>query len=421
MAYASNIEIFGQNYAIKDSRLTDFFLKTKKDLYFQNPRFLIFDFSDANRRSVKIRKGTYIDLPITSGGITTVRTLYADSDTAFDLSAKITAAATASSVRTGEENGKDFYVYLVPDGADGIDLTVSERKDYPGDIDAGYMADNTRRIGQFHTLCVDAGDSLTGEILCAKSSVAVSDSFLLKKYPEAESEFYNFYNKTISAVTTGTQADKLTVPHPLAGFKAGDILPESVFCLSFRPFSGAEGMVYDVDTDMCGDIYLQSGTGQLTASAYGATHTVSRQQQNHEDDMRQVGKMLIGDEEFSSMALGSNEKTTIQGASDKTTVGGHVDTNGRRMISFIGCEEMCGYLWQWTRDVSANGGSSFSTYDGDGFFGQTYGSANALFAGGGWNGGASCGSRSRQGDLARSSVSGTDHGGRGVARLISYI
>ena len=156
MPNASILNIFGTDYLLKDGRLTDFFLKTKKDLYFQNPRFLIFDFSDVNRRSVKIRKGTYIDLLITSGGITTVRTLYADSDVSFDLSAKITAAAAASSVRTGEENGKDFYVYLVPDGADGIDLTVSERKDYPGDIDAGYTSDNTRRIGQFHTLCVDA-------------------------------------------------------------------------------------------------------------------------------------------------------------------------------------------------------------------------------------------------------------------------
>ena len=417
MPNASNLNIFGTNYLLKDSRLTDFFLKTKKDLYFKNPRFLIFDFSDANSRSVKIRKGTYIDLPITSGGTTTVRTLYIDSDTAFDLSAKITAAAAASSFRTGEENGKDFYMYLVPDGADGIDLTVSERKDYPGDIDFGYTSDNTRRIGQFHTLCVDAGVSLTGEILCAKSTVSASDSFLLKKYPEEESDFYNFYNKTVSSVTTGTMADKLTVPHPLAGFKAGDILPESVFCLSFRPFSGAEGMVYDVDTDMCGDIYLQSGTGQLTASAYGAVHTVNRQQQNHEDDMRQVGKILIGDEEFSSMALGSNEKTNIQGSDDKTTVGGNVDTNGRRMISFIGCEEMCGYLWQWQRDYSAIGGTGFTTYDGNGFFGQTYGNVNALIAGGHWATGVSCGSRCRHGNAARSYV-GASYGGRGVSRII---
>lgn len=420
MPNASNIDIFGTNYIFKDKLLNEFFLKTKNDLYYQKRRWLVFDFADANRRSVKIRKGTYIDLPITSGGITTVRTLYVDSDTSFDLSAKITAAATASSVRTGETNGKDFFVYLVPDGVDGIDLTVSERKDFPGDIDAGYTADNTRRIGQFHTLCVDAGISLTGEILCAKSTVSASDLFLLKKYTAEESDFYNFYNKTVSSVTTGTMADKLTVPHPLAGFLAGDILPESVFCLTFRPFSGPEGMVYDVDTDTCGDIYLQSGTGQLTTSAYGAVHTVSRQQQNHEDDMRQVGKMLIGDEEFSSMALGSNEKTNIQGSVDKTTVGGHVDTAGRRMISFIGCEEMCGYLWQWQRDCSAIGGTGFTIYDGDGFFGQIYGNVNALTAGGSWNNGVSCGSRGRTGDAARSGVIAS-RGGRGVSQLISSI
>lgn len=419
MPNASTLNIFGTDYLLKDSRLTDFFLKTKKDLYYQKRRWLVFDFSDANRQSVKIRAGTYIDLPVTSGGITTVRTLYVSSDTSFDLSAKITAAATASSVRTGETNGKDFFVYLVPDGADGIDLTVSERKDYPGDIDAGYTADNTRRIGQFHTLCVDAGVSLTGEILCAKSTVSASDSFLLKKYSVEESDFYAFYNKTVSSVTTGTMADKLTVPHPLAGFLAGDILPESVFCLSFRPVAEGDGMVYDVDTDTCGDIYLQSGTGQGTKSVYGAVHTVNRQQQNHEDDMRQVGKMLIGDEEFSSMALGSNEKTAIKGAADATTVGGHLDTADRRMISFIGCEEMCGYLLQWQRVVSAVGGSGYAVYDGDGFFGQTYGNNYALLAGGNWPSGVYCGSRCRTGDSARSSV-GPSIGGRGVSRLISF-
>ena len=176
-------------------------------------------------------------------------------------------------------------------------------------------------------------------------------------------------------------------------------------------------MVYDVDTDTCGDIYLQSGTGQLTTSAYGAVHTVNRQQQNHGDDMRQVGKMLIGDEEFSSMALGSNEKTNIQGSADKTTVGGHVDTAGRRMISFIGCEEMCGYLWQWQRDCSAIGGTGFTTYDGDDFFGQTYGNVNALIAGGYWATGVSCGSRCRNGNSARS-TEGTYTGGRGVSRIV---
>ena len=179
-------------------------------------------------------------------------------------------------------------------------------------------------------------------------------------------------------------------------------------------------MVYDVDTDMCGDIYLQSGTGQLTASAYGATHTVNRQQQNHEDDMRQVGKMLIGDEEFSSMALGSNEKTNIQGSVDKTIVGGHLDTADRRMISFIGCEEMCGYLWQWQRNVSAKRGSSWAMVDGDGFFGQMFGSSYALLAGGKWTSGTNGGSRCRNASYTRSNAN-QDNGGRGVSRLISSI
>lgn len=134
-------------------------------------------------------------------------------------------------------------------------------------------------------------------------------------------------------------------------------------------------------------------------------------------DMRMVGKTLISDAEFESASIGSNQATNITGSSDKTTVGGHVDTANRRMISAIGCEEMCGYLNQWTRDVASTGGSSWATTDGNGSFGQEYGTPYILLAGGGWNSSSSCGSRCRHSVIVRSYVDDSV-GGRGVSHII---
>lgn len=395
----------------------------QKHLYCLYPRFVHFDFSDAAHKSVVVRAGTYIDLPITSGGTTTYITWGVSADTSFDLSAMMTAAAAVASDRVGEENGRVFNIFLVPDGNGGAELTVSTLLDAPSDIDASYTTDNSRWIGAFSTLCVAVAAGTTAIIPVSPGTVSASDSYLVKRgYADDDAGFKAFYTLTVSAVTSGTYYDVATVPHVLAGFAAGDILPESVFCLGFIPSSygckklGAMGMVYDADTDRAIDIYLQSGTGADTASVYGAVHTVSRQQQNHQDDMRQVGKLLISDDEFSSAALGSNEEANISGSADASTVGGHSDTASRRMVSFIGAEEMCGYLWQWQRDVSANGGSSWATYDGQAAFGQMFGVSCALLAGGDWGSDASCGSRCRHGNGARSYVS-TYFGGRGVSAM----
>ena len=131
-----------------------------------------------------------------------------------------------------------------------------------------------------------------------------------------------------------------------------------------------------------------------------------------------VGKRLLTDHEFTSAALGSNERTNITGSSDKTYVGGHVDTANRRMISAIGCEEMCGYLWQWLDEIAAAGGSGWnSNTDGHDSFGQNYGVPYVLLAGGAWARGASCGSRSRDADNGRARVYAS-HGGRGASRVV---
>jgi hypothetical protein len=208
---------------------------------------------------------------------------------------------------TSLQAGKDYYVYLVTGGL----IKVSLNSTYPN----GYDGDTSRKIGGFHTLCADVG--------------------------------------TISG-------------HMLSGLTAGSILPNSVWCLNFRPTCSPEGMVYCAAIEGCWkqppsgvpqmplwvDIYLQSGTGASTASVYGGTITNARYWDRHVDDLGAVGKRLLFDHEFTIAAYGSNAKTNIYGGSLPSTTGGHVDSAGRRMVSHWGCEDCCGVISQWLNDSS---------------------------------------------------------------------
>jgi hypothetical protein len=347
-------------------------------------RWLRFD--PDNKRGVIIKAGTNIKLP--NGSIKSYIT-----DTHIDLTSYIT------------QGGADYYLYI----------------DNNGDISAYTDYQSTgNKIGRLHTLCVDVGVNVTMTAPApASSGYTTNTDYLIKSYrQEKDPDFYAFYNKKVKTVTTQSQYDVVTIDHPLSGFQAGDILPESVFCLNWYPDTLFEdGMVYDKDINKVIDIYLQSGTGHNTRSKYNQTHTVSRQPYNHAEDMRMVGKMLLYDNEFTSAALGSNEKTSITGTADASTVGGHKDTNNRRMISAIGCEEMCGYLWQWLQETSSVGGGWVTT-DQNASFGLEFGDPYVLRAGGHWDIGASCGSRSRFSDIHRSLVSG-DSGGRGSGRILT--
>jgi formylglycine-generating enzyme required for sulfatase activity len=69
------------------------------------------------------------------------------------------------------------------------------------------------------------------------------------------------------------------------------------------------------------------------------------------------------------------------------------------MISNIGCEDMAGVLWQWSRDpggVYSSGASWANAYDGNdsGVAGQHYQAPYRALLGGSWNYGSMCGSRS---------------------------
>ncbi|WP_273758731.1 hypothetical protein [Bartonella sp. AU55XJBT] len=193
------------------------------------------------------------------------------------------------------EAGKDYYIYLIlKDQEHDLSYEISLNPTAP----EGYTEHNSEKIGGFHTLCTDVG--------------------------------------TIEE-------------HPLSGYQAGDILPMSVWCLNHRPWCSPEGMVYNPLSNIWVDIYLQSGTGKNTKSAYGAPITTNRRYYEHQGDLASVRKRLLTNDEFTVSMTGSNYGTSISGnqAPSPKTSGGHIDTASRRMISHIGCEDGCGYVWQF--------------------------------------------------------------------------
>lgn len=261
--------------------------------------------------------------------------------------------------------GRDYYIYACHDTEEplnpGVRLVVSLNATYP----EGFGEQTSRKIGGFHTLCASAG--------------------------------------TISG-------------HPLSGFEAGDILPASLWCLTHRPETcGPEGMVYVKELGLWVDIYLQSGKGAATRSTYGATITDTQPWMEHVDDLGAVGKTLLTDTEFSVAALGSNEQTSIGGIAAPVTTGAHVDTAGRRMISYYGLEDCCGAMWQWLDHPTANSGNAWNTLPGN--KGGIYGVSNVLLAGGYWGDTARCGSRARYSHISRA-YAYAYIGGRGRARSL---
>ncbi len=229
------------------------------------------------------------------------------------------------------EAGKDYYIYLIlKDQTNELSFEFSQNPTAPD----GYTEDNSEKIGGFHTLCADVGE-IEG--------------------------------------------------HLLSGYQAGDVLPNSVWCLNHRPRSSPEGMVYNPWHNIWVDIYLQSGTGQNAKSAYGVPITINRSYADHAFDFWSVSKRFLTSDEFASCMCGINSGTSIIGnkAPSPKTSGGHVDTNNRRMISYIGCEDGCGYVWQYlsgcypvTKWHTGEQGSSLRV------------DINVMLGGGDWTGGS---------------------------------
>jgi hypothetical protein len=217
-------------------------------------------------------------------------------DTWFMMNADV-ELDTSTDLDTGSiSNGTDYYVYALNNGG-SLDFNISLNATYP----SGYAANTSEKIGGFHTLCTNVG--------------------------------------TIAS-------------HDLSDYLANNILPKSIWDLVHRPRSAPQGMLYNKAINKWVDIYLASGTGASTVSVNGGTISDTRNWMDFVDDGHAVLKQLLNDEEFQSIATGSNEETNIVGNADPVTTGGHSDTAGRRMISNIGCEDCCGALNQWLNEQS---------------------------------------------------------------------
>ena len=326
------------------------------------PRFLY----GSSRRRLTIKKGTILPLKVGEE-----RNLFIAGD---DIEIN-TVDILDDEI---QEAGTDYYFYIVPDNTNpsGLNFMVSPSKVAP----SGFTRDQVFLIGGFHTLCVNVGNGLT--------------------YVEGGA----------------------TKQHLLNGYISGDILPESVWCLNHRPHSEPEGMLYIPSLDFWCDIYLPSGSGANTKSAYRGAITRNRQYVDFVEDMFCVKKELLDDAEFAAAMLGSNEKTAVAGANETGATsggaGGRSDTANRRMISIYGVEEGCGSLWQWLRTTSAAGGNGWNGQNGD--KGDFNGGAHALLAGGGWDGSAYCGSRCRYAGPSRAYAYAA-FGGRGRSRCIKTV
>lgn len=261
---------------------------------------------------------------------------------------------TATDLDTGAiAAGTDYYIYAL-NNSGALDFNISANTTHP----SGYTTNTSKKLGGFHTLCANVG--------------------------------------TIAG-------------HDLTGYTANNILPKSIWDLQHRPMSAPAGMVYDESSNIWVDIYLASGTGTSTASANGGTISDNQCWLDFVDDGHAVKKQLLTDEQFQSIAAGSNEETNIAGSADPGTTGGHSDTATRRMISDIGCEDCAGAMYQWIQTPAAKlddgtlvgwynlpgAKGGFYTY-GDNKYGNTQ-----LVAGGSWNDGVDCGSRCRNANPSR--------------------
>lgn len=197
---------------------------------------------------------------------------------------------------TSTESGQDYFVYAC-DNSGSLVFKISKASTFP----AGFAAATSRKLGGFHTL----------------------------------------------ARAVGTIAG-----HTLTTYDTADIIPYSIWDLKHRPRSAPAGMVYSPRTGKWVDIYLVSGTGASSLSVNGGTISDTRTWIDFVDDAGLVNKRLLTDSEFQCMAAGSNEETNILGSADPVTTGPHLDTAYRRMINNIGCEDMCGALYQWLLDQS---------------------------------------------------------------------
>lgn len=228
--------------------------------------------------------------------------------------------------------GKAYSIFLVPSATGGVELKVSLNSTAP----TGYNPLDTRRIGGFSTLCRDAG-------------------------------------------TISWHAN-----HPLSGFVAGDIIPQSVWTLYHRPYASPNNCIYiPAGIPFWRTIYDHSGTLSTTSFEYGGTVTRTRTFYGHMQDMMHAGYILPTYEQAAISGYGCEPLKAVSGKAETsiTTAGGHVNESNNRIISIYGAEDCVGCTWKLTT-IGAIGGSNWSTDASVGV--HQYGSVNVLRVGGGW-------------------------------------
>ena len=275
---------------------------------------------------------------------------------------------------------------MVPDGEEGVKLVISMDSEYPSDVENDeitYSTNNSRKIGQFHTLCADVPAEQTS-IIFTPLGTQVGAEVTLNGYFN-DPDFFPFYTKTITEVAdNSTFYTRGTVNHILAGFKACDILPESVWCLNFHPkCKNWDGMVYCNDGNFAVDIYLQSEMGFNSKSAYGGSITKNRLYMNFFQDSLDVGKINLNFGQFIQASMGHPQRLSV--SSDPIYTGGH-SSNNLRFISHIGCEDCCGVYQQNVNSVSYLSSAEGNQMDGYYcFFGNGFDTFIAFRFGGAYN------------------------------------
>ena len=310
----------------------------------------------SDHSKVKILAGTSLEVNTSEG----TKLFSATSDIEVSLPQKLDAGTPLP--------GKDYSLFLVPNGSGSLDFKFSLNSTAP----EGYAISDVLRIGGNHTMCV---------------------SVTAKNAPSAS--------------------------HVAVGYNAGEIVPTSIWDEINRPKCSPNGMAYVSLIDLWVDIYKQGGKDGAETSVFGASRVHSRCWDDHVNDMRLVGKRLLWDHEFTEAADGSPEKVAVKGAAQPnpdTTIA-YIMTNNQICISKYFLLGMVGVCWEWLNNVCANGGSNWSTATGlSGAKGQLYGASNALLAGGAWVDSSCCGSRSRNGAEGRGTVN-ANNGRRGACDI----
>lgn len=264
--------------------------------------------------------------------------------------------------------GQNIYLYA----CQGTGTDIVFKLSFNSTVPDGYNENNSRKIGGFHCLCSDVG--------------------------------------TIAN-------------HLLSGYVAGDILPATCWDLIHRPRGQMEAMAYDERTDVWISIYLLSWDGsKLVSTNNGVVADGASSKKWHGElfveELAKLNMRLPHRYEFQVAAKGSNEETNIKNSADANTTGNHVDTTNRRMISNLGLEDCCGFMWQWMEDISTEVQMDWtnSVYDSsvdDKRYGNSFGDLFRLLVGNNWSGDSYCGSRS----VAVGTISGlvdSGYGARGV-------